>query len=285
VADLARVDRVLAVTRQSFRAPLDVRERVRAGLAATGPLGGSAGGDAGAAADAARGRRLSQGAGATGVARSTAALLSGLTFVAGFWLGGATSEPAAPRAPAPSAMAPGAAGGVIPLPTIANSPAVAPNAAALPTPSADGSQPRVDERMAQREGARRVPTATRPRATAGGSHARRGADVTREQRARTGAEELALLKRAEHAIRSGQPELALSLLDELERRYPRTRLEEERTAARLMARCARADANASADAARFLQNRPASVYSERVRAECALEMDDDAPDGNDVAGH
>ena len=83
--------------------------------------------------------------------------------------------------------------------------------------------------------------------------------------------ELILLQRAERAIRSGEPELALSLLHELDQQQPNTRLGEERNAARLMARCARGDTAAHAEAEQFLRERRASVYSDRVRELCGLK--------------
>ncbi|HVZ33809.1 MAG TPA: hypothetical protein VG963_15360, partial [Polyangiaceae bacterium] len=97
--------------------------------------------------------------------------------------------------------------------------------------------------------------------------------------------ELVLLQRAERAIRSGEPDLALSFLDDLDRRHPDTRLVEERTAARLMARCARHEPGAAEQAELFLRDRHKSVYSDRLSALCQIEPSPDAPDGNPSAGH
>jgi hypothetical protein len=93
------------------------------------------------------------------------------------------------------------------------------------------------------------------------------------------------LQRAERALRAGTPELALSFLDELDRRYPRTRFIEERSAARLMARCALAEPDARANAELFLHDRRSSVYSDRVRELCGLESEAPPSDGTDSAGH
>jgi hypothetical protein len=87
------------------------------------------------------------------------------------------------------------------------------------------------------------------------------------------AEELELLKRAEHTLRQGNSHVALGLLEELDRRFPKGQLLEERTAARVMARCqlddeerARARGNA------YVLAHGQSVYSDRVRQMCHLQL-------------
>lgn len=94
-----------------------------------------------------------------------------------------------------------------------------------------------------------------------------------------------MLQRAERAIRSGEPELALGFLEELDRRFPKTRFVEERTAARLLARCARAETEARAQAQVFVRERSSSVYSDRVRALCKLDLEPAASDGKHTSGH
>lgn len=89
--------------------------------------------------------------------------------------------------------------------------------------------------------------------------------------------ELALLQRAERAIRNQDPALALSLLGELEREHPRAALAEERKAARVMANCQAKEPTASLAAERFLRDAPASVYSDRVRALCRLAAEPRTP--------
>ena len=49
--------------------------------------------------------------------------------------------------------------------------------------------------------------------------------------------ELALLQRAERAVRAKNPTLALALMDELKQSRPRSPLHEERSAIELMAHC------------------------------------------------
>ena len=88
-------------------------------------------------------------------------------------------------------------------------------------------------------------------------------------------DELALLQRVERALRAKEAALALALLDELDRRHPRSTLLEERTAARVVAGCLLPMASARRHgertaADRFLSEQHASVYADRVRRACGL---------------
>ncbi len=79
-------------------------------------------------------------------------------------------------------------------------------------------------------------------------------------------EELDLLRRAERTIRAGNSLVALGLLRDLDERFPRGQLLEERTAARVMANCQLADVNAArAQGNAYLIAHPQSVYADRVR--------------------
>lgn len=106
-------------------------------------------------------------------------------------------------------------------------------------------------------------------------------------------EELSLLRRAERAIRSNDPTVALALLGDLDERFPRGRLLEERAAARVMAGCQQSpDASSQGTARRFLASRPRSVYTGRVQRLCALALEGEdaavpsAPaKGSSPAGH
>ena len=91
--------------------------------------------------------------------------------------------------------------------------------------------------------------------------------------------ELVLLQRAERAVRAGNAALALALTGELEERYPRSRLLEERRAIELMAHCEAKATDASARAARFLREHSHSVYAGRIRTLCPIE----SPVGEPVA--
>jgi hypothetical protein len=83
--------------------------------------------------------------------------------------------------------------------------------------------------------------------------------------------ELALVQRAERALRNEDPALALALLAELDRQHPVAALAEERAVARVLAHCQAKEPNAQLVAERFLRGSPSSVYSERVRTLCGLD--------------
>lgn len=84
-------------------------------------------------------------------------------------------------------------------------------------------------------------------------------------------EELALLQRAERAVRADNAALALALIGELEARYPHSTLLEERSAIELLAHCRAGASDADARAARFLRQHPSSLYAGRVRELCPSE--------------
>ena len=84
-------------------------------------------------------------------------------------------------------------------------------------------------------------------------------------------EELALLARAERAVRADNSALALVLIDELEARFPSSALLEERRAIELLAHCVAGASDARQRAERFLRQHPRSVYAERIGALCPSE--------------
>jgi hypothetical protein len=88
------------------------------------------------------------------------------------------------------------------------------------------------------------------------------------------SEEVALLQRAERALRDGKPDQALSALSEHARQFPKGELRAERTAARIAALCAlHRQAEAKRDAAAFLKQWPSSPLAAQVRASCAAPDD------------
>jgi hypothetical protein len=213
------------------------------------------------------------------VARSTAALLTGLGFMAGFWLGRqGASEPRPFPLPATTAQ-PSSTTGTL-APSAAASPPldIAPK---RPIPLSAGASAAGASSSANAASA----SAGAPEGRLHNGHPEASAAHSRANRAGAFNEELALLQRAERALRAGEPELALAFLDDIDRRYPKTRLVEERAAARLMARCVRAEPNAPAQAELFLEAQPTSVYRDRVRALCKLGLSPRAEDGSRDRGH
>jgi hypothetical protein len=102
----------------------------------------------------------------------------------------------------------------------------------------------------------RAPAASTPRSDA---------DALRTNR------ELALLQRAERAVRAGNPALALALTGELDEDYPRSGLLEERHAIELMAHCQAGASDSGPSAARFVGAHPQSVYAARIAELCRVE--------------
>jgi hypothetical protein len=86
-------------------------------------------------------------------------------------------------------------------------------------------------------------------------------------------EELSLLRRAERAIRLNNGLLANGLLRELDARFPKGQLHEEREAARVMANCELSEpAERASIGGRFLAQHQQSVYAARVRAVCQIDV-------------
>jgi hypothetical protein len=81
-----------------------------------------------------------------------------------------------------------------------------------------------------------------------------------------------LLRRARSALSKGEAALALALLDELDQRFPRELLDEERGATRVLALCANGDESAASALARaLLSAHPRSIYTPRLEQSCAAE--------------
>jgi hypothetical protein len=279
----------VALAKEGLLAPPAARARIRARLGEAA-LGSATDPSAGAAAASA------SASGAVRPAwRSLGWMLAGVSvgLCAGYWLGyqrvgaslaerGATLDsvhasassgletpshdasatpPAGSRAPADGAAAPSAAGAA----PAAMGDVSHGDGASQPgrlAPRADGVPPALEtlhQRSASAGGARAVP---RPA-------------TDRESRDRFAAE-VALLGRAERAIRGGEAALALVLLEQLEREFPSSALRVERAAARVLARCeasrsgSTAERAAAQSAARELLSQGSSVYAGRVRELCGL---------------
>jgi hypothetical protein len=317
VVERDELARSLALARQALQGPAAMKARVRAQLAAGGasaPLGGDAAPPAPRlrTSDAAEGTWLASGwrllARRPQLATAAVTVLVGLSFGAGFWLGqhpnAAPLEAAGPAKPASSPAAARNADGAANAGSAdgaatsghADGAATAGRAVGAASPvegtthAADGSSgaevevaaevkleaaPTANVRRARATRARATELA--PRGNVLQSSARRSSDAREDDAL---AEEIALLQRAERAIRAGEATLALALLGELDRRFPAPSLREERSAALVLAHCVQSrgdDAGSSqerearARAERFLAEAPTSVYADRIRASCPLD--------------
>jgi hypothetical protein len=85
-------------------------------------------------------------------------------------------------------------------------------------------------------------------------------------------EAVRLLSRARRTLDRQEPALALSLLDELDERFPSQLLDEERAATRVFALCANGERAAALTLARsWFSQRPRSLYTRRLEQSCARE--------------
>jgi outer membrane protein assembly factor BamD (BamD/ComL family) len=79
------------------------------------------------------------------------------------------------------------------------------------------------------------------------------------------------LQSAQEALRLGEPDRALALLDAHAKRFPGGALSEERRAAHALAACRKTgDPSARAEAVAFLRDSPSSPLVESVRKACSL---------------
>jgi hypothetical protein len=199
----------------------------------------------------------------------TAALLAGITFGAGYWLGHGDSL--RPAAPVQSAAVDHLESSVDDDLASLHGPPSAPeadSAASLLEPVGAAS-PSSDTAPASRS---RTRSSSRSRGAHSASHSLGVA--------------LALLHRTERAIRAHDPALALALLAELDRAAPSATLREERRTARILAECeqgsepdtrimtenTRRGSPARARAEQFLREQPSSVYSDRIRDICEIDL-------------
>jgi hypothetical protein len=91
-----------------------------------------------------------------------------------------------------------------------------------------------------------------------------------EQRSSDFMQAVQLLARARRALDRGEAALALGLLDELDRRFPREMLDEERGATRVLGLCANGEPPAALELAqRLFGGRPRSIYTQRIERSCA----------------
>ena len=279
MAERDGIDQRLAIARAALTPPAAAKYRVRASITPAAP-------------QAPRASRVL--ARAHGVSKLVTAGLVGLGFLAGYWLGWQRST-APHELPSPSAAVvadatrgaaaatdPGAPNGAVPL---GAAPSAAPEAPPSPTPADGSAAP-----GAARDPAANDPTASErslEAASTGGPVAPRRRPATRATHPNDDAyaAELALLTRAERAIRAHEASLALTFLDELDRRFQSSRFVEERSAARVLAECELSVPTARARAELFLRSSASSVYSDRVRRSCQIDVAPHNTDGSVSTGH
>lgn len=240
--DREGLEQRLALAREGFSPSVAAKARVRAGLSPMRP--GLA--------------RLNGRAKAAGVAKPMVGLIAAVAFAAGFWLGRSeTSDPpgaASMDSAQPLAMRERAAPAAE-HPSVTSAPAATERAIADVQVAAASLPAELSSRavhaLPAAASSQTPPSQTPPSPTA-----------------RALKDELTLLKRAERAIRANEAALAISFLDELDRRHPHSALREERTAARIIAECTLSLPAAAARAASFLETHRDSVYVDRVRRAC-----------------
>lgn len=271
------IDRSLELARAVFAPSAQHRERVFARLAAAGALGSEVGSRGAASPVAAP--RSTRWLGTRWLGMVKAGLFVGAGFTLGYWFAetraqheriALVSAPAldppenGPReAPATEGLG-ASAHRAAPSPTSADASNLAPRELAAPREPAARQEPTVSASRASRS--RRDP----PRGRAA-PPIHRPATTTTDVGAQRFAEELLLLQRAERAIRAGDGPLARSFIADLEARFPRTALRQERAAVLVLADCAAHEPEAADSARGFVARHPNSVYLDRIRMACALE--------------
>jgi len=265
---------------QSFAPSPDLDARVRARLtgstaATMGALG------LGAATGAGRPNPWSSLRASGKVGVLVGAGLLGLGFLSGYFARSSPSVGTEPRAGAVSgvesgrspSIAPPAAEGASPTAEVASpttevaSTSVAPHWASEDAPEARGERHADPSRSRERTPRTVMPQDPLSRAATQGAATPSAASPSAVAPQPNG--ELALLRRAERAVRAGNAALALALIDEIEASYPRSTLVEERSAIELLAHCRAGAIDARARADRFLRQHPQSLYAGRARELCS----------------
>jgi hypothetical protein len=287
MAERDELGRTLALARESLRGPAAMKERVRAQLAA-GELAARMPASPASTGWLAAGRRL--------LARRyhlvTVALLVGVGFGAGFWLGRVPREqPQGGRSEAALGSThetPGtlAAQALLPAQSLSSAgttdaSSALPGSSPLAARAADGAPATSEASPRAAHGATSTSSTTSTTSTTSTRPPKPRRSEPRGPRAGSDdslMREVALLERIDRAIRAGEGALSSALLAELDRSVPAPTLRHERDAARVLTRClvardrgASAQQQAVADADRFLARHRTSVYADRIRAACPLD--------------
>jgi hypothetical protein len=230
-----------------------------------------------------RGLRL--GAGSGGAKLSQLALVAALSGGIGYWLG--LDHSAAPRDAeptiTPSALASGEApeqapratgltsarseAGLAPRTDIAHVRPSEPSAnAGADAAAAPASEARASALAAPPGGSRKERSLRRSRVQSRAAHSPAAED-------RSFFEAVRLLQRADRAVQNGQAGFAITLLDELDARFPDRILSEERAAMRVLAACASGDIAGARAAASKIPSGSGSIYDERIERSCVARSE------------
>jgi hypothetical protein len=293
MSEVRDMDRRLRLAREVFSPSPDHRERVHAGLVARGlrPISTTPATPA-TGVTSSKGSKLVGGwasaSKAAGLGKAT--LLLGAGFALGYWFAQARGPElaAAPIAqvavtspPAPAdAVLPGDPPSGMTLPE----PASTPHDARTTKPTRSST----DNAEGRSSGASFRLQHPLPRAAPRPAQMRE-ATLAPANSSDAFADEVALLQRAERAIRSGNGMLARSFIADLEARFPKTALHQERAAILVLAACALDEPDARRAAIAYSKSHPGSVYLDRIQALCQLDTSSSAggapEDGSASRGH
>jgi hypothetical protein len=183
-------------------------------------------------------------------------------------------------------LGPGELGRGEPPAAVANAVAVPPEAPLAPPSDAPAPSPETPPAsLPENDGQPPTALASQAQAAADADAARRrGLAAGRARAARSSppvqlesslAAELAMLQRARRALNADNGRLALGIVQELDERFPKGVLVEERNATRILSLCQLERVAEAKQAARdFLGRYPSSVYAGRVRQSCAAALPD-----------
>lgn len=260
MSDLSPKERAfLDAVRKDWGPSEDVKKSVRAGLPLALRTSPELSPDLGAAPGPAAGAGPGAGAAASGVSRAMWGAGVGLVAiglcVAGLvWTRGSDrpSEPPPARDAVTSAVAAPQLAPAAPSTAAVDAPAAPSDAVSLDSlPNAPAQRP-----AAQQPSALNAPSTPSTPAPSGSGD--------------TLAEELALLRTAQTALRAGAPADALAALSKHAARFPRGALREERMTLQVLALCDRGDvAGARAAKAELERSAPGSSHLQRLASSCA----------------
>lgn len=248
--------RRLRLARDVFSPSVAARERVWTGINTRAALSSPSH----LAKTAVTGAAGSRSRGSSGLARAATAakggLLIGMGFALGVWFAETRDREASPA------------------PTVASSSEAATGFNTVASSTVASSTERAEAGDTSRPANEDSPTTSSLKTKRTQTASRGSSSVT--VRSPTGAgfaEELALLQRAERALRANDGAVARSFVEELEARFPKTVWREERAAILVLAACALDETDAAREAHSFLERHPGSVYFDRIGSLCRLDAD------------